>query len=133
MDETANAERDNQVATSTLQGKIATGDFDVFLCYNSADKIAVKDVGERLKRLGILPWLDQWGCGRACRGRDCWNSRLPISSQRRYSWARKGLARGSDRNWTRFFANSRGEVVQLYLWSYRMLPCSRTFHFSSKE
>ncbi len=35
-------------------------DFDVFLCHNSADKAAVKRVGERLKQRGFAPWLDEW-------------------------------------------------------------------------
>lgn len=45
---------------SGLQGKIATGDFDVFLCHNGKDKLKVKEIGEQLKELGILPWLDEW-------------------------------------------------------------------------
>ena len=48
------------VITPTLQGKIETGDFDVFLCHNSEDEPAVKEIGERLKEQGILPWLDEW-------------------------------------------------------------------------
>lgn len=34
--------------------------FDVFLCHNSEDKPAVKDIGERLKAEGLRPWLDEW-------------------------------------------------------------------------
>ncbi|MCP4701561.1 MAG: toll/interleukin-1 receptor domain-containing protein [Gammaproteobacteria bacterium] len=37
-----------------------TNDFDVFLCHNSEDKPAVKQIGEELKKQGILPWLDEW-------------------------------------------------------------------------
>lgn len=47
-------------AVSVIQGKLARGEFDVFLCYNSADKAVVMGIGERLKTKGILPWLDQW-------------------------------------------------------------------------
>jgi len=47
-------------AASIIQGKIEIGDFDVFLCHNSEDKHAVKEIGERLKERGILPWLDEW-------------------------------------------------------------------------
>jgi hypothetical protein len=36
------------------------GQFDVFLCHNSADKPAVKRIAQRLKESGILPWLDVW-------------------------------------------------------------------------
>lgn len=40
--------------------KIAKGEYDVFLCYKSEDKQAVKDVGNQLKDRGIAPWLDMW-------------------------------------------------------------------------
>jgi len=43
-----------------LQRKIEIGDFDVFLCHNSVDKPAVKQIGKQLKERGILPWLDEW-------------------------------------------------------------------------
>jgi formylglycine-generating enzyme required for sulfatase activity len=35
-------------------------EFNVFLCHNSADKPAVKEIGLRLKDCGIIPWLDEW-------------------------------------------------------------------------
>ena len=60
MDRAADIQRDRSAAASVLQGKIATGDFDVFLCHNNKDKPAVKEVGEKLKEQGILPWLDEW-------------------------------------------------------------------------
>jgi GTPase SAR1 family protein len=60
MDQTADLQRNLDTATSSLQGKIATNDYDVFLCHNTADKPAVKIIGEQLKELGILPWLDEW-------------------------------------------------------------------------
>jgi len=60
MDRIADIGRDRELAASILQGKIATGDFDVFLCHNSEDKPGVKEIGERLKERGILPWLDEW-------------------------------------------------------------------------
>jgi hypothetical protein len=59
MDRTANAGRDHAVAASTLQGKRATGDFDVFLCHNGKDKPLVKAIGKQLEERGILPWLDE--------------------------------------------------------------------------
>lgn len=43
-----------------LEKKRALSQFDVFLCHNSADKPAVKRVGQQLKEAGILPWLDVW-------------------------------------------------------------------------
>jgi len=60
MDRSADALRDLSTAASKLQGKIATGDFDVFLCHNGKNKPSVKEVGEKLKEQGILPWLDEW-------------------------------------------------------------------------
>jgi small GTP-binding protein len=60
MDRAADAQRERETAASIIQGKIATGDFDVFLCHKSADKAEVKKIGEKLKERGILPWLDEW-------------------------------------------------------------------------
>jgi hypothetical protein len=60
MDRAADAKRDRDAAAMTLRGKIASNDYDVFLCHNSKDKPEVKVVGERLKEYGILPWLDEW-------------------------------------------------------------------------
>jgi small GTP-binding protein len=60
MDRSADAQRDLSTAASKIQGKIATGDFDVFLCHNGKNKPRVKDIGEKLKEQGILPWLDEW-------------------------------------------------------------------------
>jgi hypothetical protein len=60
MDRAADIQRDRETVQTSLQGKIETRDFDVFLCHNGADKPAVKKVGEQLKQKGILPWLDEW-------------------------------------------------------------------------
>ncbi len=43
-----------------LRSKREEGRFDVFLCHNSADKPAVKRLGDGLKARGLLPWLDEW-------------------------------------------------------------------------
>jgi hypothetical protein len=59
MDYAADAERERDTRVSILQGKIATRDFDVFLCHNSTDKPAVRRIRELLKEHGILPWLDE--------------------------------------------------------------------------
>ncbi len=40
--------------------KIARGEYDVFLCYNSKDREEVKTIANWLKDNGIAPWLDQW-------------------------------------------------------------------------
>jgi len=53
-------QRDREAAQSTVQGNIATLDFDVFLCHNGKDKPIVKDIGKQLRKQGILPWLDEW-------------------------------------------------------------------------
>lgn len=59
MDASADAARNAAAATSVVQGKEETGDFDVFLCHNMADKSAVRALGRRLRERGILPWLDE--------------------------------------------------------------------------
>lgn len=60
MDRAADTQRERDTATMVLKGKIESGEFDVFLCHNSQDKAAVKEIGGRLKERGILPWLDEW-------------------------------------------------------------------------
>jgi len=60
MEQAADTQRDHQSAVSRVEGKRATRDFDVFLCHNGQDKPTVKQIGEQLKRYGILPWLDEW-------------------------------------------------------------------------
>ncbi len=60
MDRAADTQVERETAKSTVQGKVATGDFDVFLCHNNVNKSEVKEIGERLKDYGILPWLDVW-------------------------------------------------------------------------
>ena len=32
----------------------------MFLCYNSSDKAAVKQIAQQLQVHGIVPWLDEW-------------------------------------------------------------------------
>lgn len=58
MDRAADTQRDLDAATMTLRGKIASGDYDVFLSYNSADRQAVKQISEQLKQHGLRPWID---------------------------------------------------------------------------
>jgi WD40 repeat protein len=60
MNRSADNQRDRNVAEVRLRGKIQTKDYDVFLCYSSRDRERVKAVGEQLKELGLLPWLDVW-------------------------------------------------------------------------
>ncbi len=56
----ARGESPQQIMQATLRRKISAEAFDVFFCYNHQDKRAVEQIGERLKRHGILPWLDEW-------------------------------------------------------------------------
>jgi hypothetical protein len=58
MDRTADEKRRRDTYSSMLQGKIETGDFDVFLCHNNLDKPIIQRLSDFLKRYGILPWLD---------------------------------------------------------------------------
>ncbi|MGH4026608.1 MAG: TIR domain-containing protein [Pseudonocardiaceae bacterium] len=60
MNRSADEHRDQNVVATRLKGKIETHDYDVFLCYNSKDRQHVKAIGERLRKRGILPWLDIW-------------------------------------------------------------------------
>jgi hypothetical protein len=39
---------------------MAEQNFDVFLCHNSEDKLAVIEIAEQLRFRGIKPWLDIW-------------------------------------------------------------------------
>jgi hypothetical protein len=43
-----------------LQNKRELGEYDVFLCHNTEDKLAVKDIGASLIKNQIVPWLDEW-------------------------------------------------------------------------
>lgn len=43
----------------TLQRKIGNDEYDVFICYNTEDELAVMQIGKQLKARGILPWFDE--------------------------------------------------------------------------
>jgi hypothetical protein len=59
VDREANTQRERQMARSIIQGKHATGDFDIFFCHNELDKPNVMTIGEELQNYGVLPWLDE--------------------------------------------------------------------------
>lgn len=59
MDVAADAGREVAAATAALKGKIATGDFDVFIAHSSADKPEIRDIAASLKSRGLYPWLDE--------------------------------------------------------------------------
>ena len=56
----ANVGRDRSADILVVRGKMATCDYDVFLCHNSEDKAIIREIGLKLKARGILPWLDEW-------------------------------------------------------------------------
>lgn len=60
LQETAAIGEDAYKISSLPASQITPNDFDVFLCHNSIDKPAVKEIGRQLKKEGILPWLDEW-------------------------------------------------------------------------
>jgi hypothetical protein len=60
MEHAADVQRHREAINSVIQGKIATRDFDVFVCYSDKDQPAVKEIALKLKERGILPWLDEW-------------------------------------------------------------------------
>jgi hypothetical protein len=43
-----------------LQNRRERGEYDVFLCHNSQDKPAVKQIAELLIQKRLVPWLDEW-------------------------------------------------------------------------
>ena len=49
--------KSEQTATSKIRDE---GVYDVFLCHNSQDMDAVKDIGMKLRAQGLKPWLDEW-------------------------------------------------------------------------
>jgi GTPase SAR1 family protein len=59
MDASADGARAAAAASSVIRGKEATTDFDVFLCHSNRDKPAVREVAQRLRERGVLPWLDE--------------------------------------------------------------------------
>jgi hypothetical protein len=50
-------------STNLLHQKIEKDAYDVFICYNRADRSEAMKLGKQLKDHGILPWLDSWKPG----------------------------------------------------------------------
>jgi hypothetical protein len=46
-------------ASPIILGKEESTEFDVFLCHNSIDKPAIRSIAQRLRKQGMLPWLDE--------------------------------------------------------------------------
>nr|MDJ0775221.1 toll/interleukin-1 receptor domain-containing protein [Mastigocoleus sp. MO_167.B18] len=59
MDKAANTKCKEETATTIIQGKIETRDFDVFLAHNSEDKSQIEIIANLLKQRGLNPWLDK--------------------------------------------------------------------------
>lgn len=53
-------EAQQQQAVAMLRQKIQQKKYDAFICYNQADQSEAMKLGNQLKDLGILPWLDEW-------------------------------------------------------------------------
>ncbi len=58
LDDAANAERYRLTRRMSVEGKTAVGDFDVFMAHNSDDREVVGHLVERLRDVGISPWVD---------------------------------------------------------------------------
>lgn len=58
MDKRADEMRDRGAAQAALEGKIAVGDFDLFMAHNSKDRDFVQAVAGQLQNRGIRCWLD---------------------------------------------------------------------------
>jgi hypothetical protein len=59
IDAAARTRRERAEAAQVVAGKERLGAYDVFLCYNSKDKQAVKTLALALRSRGLLPWLDE--------------------------------------------------------------------------
>ncbi|MGD0602794.1 MAG: TIR domain-containing protein [Streptosporangiaceae bacterium] len=59
MDASADAGREIAAASAVLRGKEEVAEFDVFLCHNTDDKPAVRELAQQLRERGLRPWLDE--------------------------------------------------------------------------
>lgn len=59
LDDLSTASRNNKDIAEYWLEKNGEEEFDVFLCHNSEDKAAVKNISKELKNMGLLPWLDE--------------------------------------------------------------------------
>ena len=57
FERSADVGRERSEATALIQGKLAAGDFDVYVSYNGADQDAMNAIARRLREFGILPWI----------------------------------------------------------------------------
>lgn len=59
MDASADRGRVSAAASTVLRAKEEVAEYDVFLCHNDADKPAVRELAQELRRRGLRPWLDE--------------------------------------------------------------------------
>lgn len=59
MDQAADATRARETAALSLEGKIETNDFDVFLAHSRSDEAAVRAIARQLRQRGLYPWVDK--------------------------------------------------------------------------
>lgn len=60
IDEDARIAKTKELAVTALQGKIETGEYDVFMSYNGDDRPRILEIANSLKAIGLRPWLDVW-------------------------------------------------------------------------
>lgn len=58
MDQEADEKRNRTASRYTIEGKRATGDYDVYISYHVDNQTEVVDIAESLIERGVLPWLD---------------------------------------------------------------------------
>jgi GTPase SAR1 family protein len=59
MDASADEGRDDAADSTVARGRQEVTEFDVFLCHDTADKPAVRELARRLRDRGLRPWLDE--------------------------------------------------------------------------
>ena len=61
IEATAEEQREIQQRVVVLQRREESGEYHTFLCHNSGDKAAVRELRERLGEWGIVSWIDEKG------------------------------------------------------------------------
>jgi len=68
LNKSADRERLRHVARTAVHGKEVLHEFDAFLAHNHRDKDAVLVIADRLRDLGLNPWLSSFGISRVMAG-----------------------------------------------------------------
>jgi small GTP-binding protein len=61
LDASAVEERERQERLVVLREREQNNEFHVFLCHNSKDKPIVRELAQKLRDQGVLPWIDEQG------------------------------------------------------------------------